>query len=346
MHIAQPDTAYTVLVADDDTVVREMLCAAVQRAGYNVIPACDGLEAWEQIKSGGVRIVVSDWEMPGLNGIGLCRLVRQAGLSAYVYFLLVTSRNSSEDSVAGLSAGADDFLSKPVNLAELEVRLRAGARLLALESRDVVIFAMAKLAESRDPETGAHIERMQSCSRLMAEQVSTRFSDDARIPPDFASLVEATSPLHDIGKIGVPDSILLKPGRFNDEEFSIMKNHTVIGAEALDAALRVHPHAAFLQTARDIALYHHERYDGSGYPEGLVGEAIPLSARVVALADVYDALTSKRLYKDRFTHLVSRNLIAEGRGQHFDPVLTDIFLDIAPQFEEISDRFQAEATQV
>ncbi|MCC6797210.1 MAG: response regulator [Candidatus Hydrogenedentes bacterium] len=327
-----------VLVVDDEPVSLEIASAAVATAGYEVVTATNGDEAWRIIRDENVRLVLSDWQMAGMDGLQLCKKVRSEPLPGYVYFILLTGRNSSQDIVAGLSAGADDFLAKPLNMAEIEVRLRAGERVLSLESKDVVIYALAKLAESRDPETGAHIERIQSYSRVLAQYLIDQKIVDGPTATEFARLVELTSPLHDIGKMGIPDSILLKPGRYNDAEFAIMKAHTTIGAQTLDNALARYPHAGFLRMAREIALSHHERYDGTGYPNGIGGETIPLSARIVAVADVYDALTTRRVYKDAFTHTVAQNLIVEGRGTHFDPVLVDAFLALEPQFHEVCTR--------
>lgn len=335
MYFVPESASLKVLVVDDEQISLEIASAAVSTAGYEVVTAANGEDAWRVIRDQNVRLVLSDWQMPGMDGLQLCQKVRSEALPGYVYFILLTGRNSTQDIVAGLSAGADDFLSKPLNLAEIEVRLRAGERVLSLESKDVVIYALAKLAESRDPETGAHIERIQSYSRLLAQFLFDQRIVDGPNAHEFARLVELTSPLHDIGKMGIPDSILLKPGRYNDAEFAIMKSHTTIGAHTLDNALARYPHAGFLRMAREIALSHHERFDGTGYPNGISGESIPLSARIVAIADVYDALTTRRVYKDAFTHTVARNIIVEGNGTHFDPVLVDAFLSLEPQFDEV-----------
>src|SRR5207248_5870327 len=209
---------------------------------------------------------------------------------------------------------------------------------LSLETRDVAIFAMAKLAESRDSETGAHLERVRSYCRILAQQLAQKPKFHDVITAEYIRLIYQTSPLHDIGKVGIPDSVLLKPGRLSDREFEIMKTHAEIGAQTLEAALEQFPGIKFLEMARDIAATHHERFDGTGYPRGLRGADIPLCGRIVALADVYDALTTKRVYKSAFAHDVARSIIIDERGTHFDPDVADAFLAAEMQFIEIRDR--------
>jgi putative two-component system response regulator len=209
---------------------------------------------------------------------------------------------------------------------------------------------MAKLAEARDPETGNHLERMRRYSRLLAEHLATgdRYRD--QIDGEFLRTIFLTSALHDIGKIAIKDEVLLKPGRLTEAEFEIMKTHTTRGAETLEAALRIHPEANFLRMARDIAHCHHERYDGSGYPEGLSGEQIPLAARIAALADVYDTLTSPRVYKEPSEHRAARAHIVANRGAQFDPDVVDAFLAVEEGWHEIRRRFPdgvpAESTEL
>lgn len=207
------------------------------------------------------------------------------------------------------------------------------------ETRDVVIFAMARLAESRDPETGAHIERVQSYCQALAEQLAAPGNYQSHVDPEFIHLMFRASPLHDIGKVGIPDDVLLKPGRLSDREFEIMKTHTTIGAETLEAAMARFANTRFLRMARDIAATHHERYDGTGYPNGLKGQDIPLCGRIVALANVYDALTSRRIYKPAFTHDVARGIIVRESGKQFDPVIVAAFLAIEGRFEAIYKHF-------
>lgn len=327
-----------ILIADDDPIALDMLHNALTRGGHQVETACNGAEAMEIVGKGTCRLVISDWTMPQMDGVELCRRIRTSDTGGYVYVILLTARHGSDDTLKGLSAGADDLIPKPFNPAELMLRVQIAERILSLETRDVTIFALAKLAESRDPETGAHLERVCSYSRLLAQHLSCQpgFSE---VTDAYVRLIFQTSPLHDIGKVAIPDCVLLKPGRLSDREFEVMKSHTTLGAQTLDAALRQHPEAHFLRMARDIAATHHERFDGTGYPAGLKGADIPLCGRIVAVADVYDALTTKRIYKNAFAHDVARAIILEERRSHFDPDIVDAFLSAEPEFLAIRQRF-------
>ena len=328
-----------ILLVDDDDIVLDMLQNILCRAGFEVETASNGLQAMDLLREGSARLVITDWEMPEMNGIELCQAIRNGDFSGYVYVILLTSRDTLEETVTGLTAGADDFIKKPFNPSELVQRVRAGERVLSLETRDVAIFALAKLAESRDPETGAHLERVRGYCRCIAQYLAghPKFSD--QVDGEFIRLLYNTSPLHDIGKVGIPDSVLLKAGLLTDGEYEIMKTHAMLGAQTLEAALGHFPQAKFLQMARDIAATHHERWDGTGYPLRLIGEDIPLCGRIVALADVYDALTSKRVYKDAYSHEVARSIIVEGSGSHFDPDIVDAFLACEQQFIDIRERY-------
>jgi len=328
-----------ILIVDDDEVSLDLVYNALRHAGYEVATAKNGQEALQAMRTGLFRLVITDWMMPGVSGIELCKSIRSRDCSAYVYVILLTSRDETQDIVYGLGAGADDFITKPFEPAELCVRVRTGERILALESRDLTIFSLAKLADSRDPETGAHLERIREYCRVLAVQLSTQDKFRDEVDGEYVQMIYRTSPLHDIGKVGIPDSVLRKAGRLNDAEFTIMKTHTVIGAETLDAAARQHSEARFLRMARDIALTHHEQFDGAGYPSGLAGQAIPLCGRIVALADVYDALTAKRVYKDAISHEVACSMILDGSGSHFDPDIVDAFVATRDQFLAIQQRF-------
>lgn len=325
-----------ILIVDDDDIALDLLANTLESEGYAVEVATSGEEAVERLLVGDIRCVITDWEMPGMTGLDLCRFVRgnlqEAG---YVYVVMLTSHGRSDDVVAGLSAGADDFVRKPFDPRELLCRVRVAERILSLETRDVAIFALAKLAESRDTDTGEHLERVRRYSKCLAERLADDSPYSHLVDDRFVRLVYLTSPLHDIGKVGVPDSVLLKPGRLNDDEFAVMKTHAEIGAETLRAALERYPDAGFLRMAHDIAATHHERWDGRGYPEGLSGTDIPLCGRIVALADVYDALSSRRVYKEAFTHTVACSMIADEAGSHFDPIIVEAFLEVTDDFARI-----------
>lgn len=331
-----------VLVAEDDPIAAETLENFLGGLGYEVTTAGDGREAFELARTGEYRIIVSDWEMPEMSGLELCRRIRSRRFGAYIYVILLTSHSRLGNLVQGLGAGADDFIAKPFQPEELRVRLRAGERILALESRDLVIFSLAKLAESRDPDTGAHLERVREYCRILASELARRPEFEGQMDGDYIETIYMTCPLHDIGKVAIPDCVLLKPGPLAEHEFEIMKRHAAFGSETLDAAVKAHPNARFLRMARDIAWTHHERFDGTGYPRGLTGREIPLCGRIVAMADVYDALTTKRVYKPAFTHETARSIILDNEGKHFDPLVVEAFLAHEAQFQRIRREFDCD----
>ncbi len=205
------------------------------------------------------------------------------------------------------------------------------------ETRDVTVFALANLAESRDPETGAHLERIRSYCRLLADELRRNGSYSSEIDERYEEDLYRSSPLHDIGKVGIPDRILLKPGSLTQEEFEIMKQHSVIGAAALERTVARTNTAGFLKMAADIARHHHERFNGQGYPDGLKGDQIPLAARIVALADVYDALTTSRVYKPMFKPEVAKLTILDEKGKHFDPLVVEAYLNRNDDFLRVQE---------
>lgn len=326
-----------VLVVDDDEIAVTVAKKILTAEGHEVLVAESGEEALQMLPRSQIRVIVSDWNMPEMSGLDLCKRLRELKTVEYIYIIIVTSRNSKDDMLMGLSAGADDFITKPFEPAELLVRVRNAERILSFETTSLTLFSLAKLAESKDPDTGNHLERIRAYSRVMAHQLLSNPNYAGVLPPRYPDLLYQTSPLHDIGKVGIPDYVLLKPGSLSDEEWVVMKKHSEIGAETLDAALRKFPGAEFLRYARDIAWAHHERWDGTGYPRGLKGEEIPLSARIVALADVYDALTMKRTYKSALAHSVAYGIIMEGSGKHFDPLIVQAFQEREHDFIDIRE---------
>jgi putative two-component system response regulator len=329
-----------ILIVDDDDFSLTMLANTLSRLGYSATVARNGVEAMEVLHRGEIRLVITDWDMPEMNGVDLCRLVRREDMSGYVYIIMLTGREGSKQRMEGLCAGADDFLNKPLDPEELLVCLKTAERILSLETRDLALFAMAKLAESRDSETGAHIERVQNYTRLIARNLSTDLKAHYGVDEEYIRFLHQTSPLHDLGKVSIPDAVLLKPGKLTPAEFAIMKTHAMIGAQTLDAALARFPNAKFLQMAREIAATHHEKFDGSGYPLGLAGDQIPLCGRIVAVADVYDALTSRRVYKEAMTHEQAKAIILRDKGSHFDPEIVEAFMRAEQQITEVRLRLQ------
>lgn len=214
--------------------------------------------------------------------------------------------------------------------AIVETRMQEIAR-----TRDVVFFTLARLAESRDPETGEHLNRIQGYTHILANALAAKNLDGYQLDDRAVTKIARSSILHDIGKVGIPDSILLKPGKLTPDEFEVMKQHSVIGAEALEDACNESECCEFLKTAAEIARHHHEKYDGTGYPSGLSGTSIPLAARIVAIADVFDALTSERVYKKAMSAEDARALIESEAGRHFDPVIISVFTETWDQFIEL-----------
>ncbi len=330
-----------VLITDDELVSRKKLEKHVASLGHQVIVATNGKEALSLWTKHRPDFVITDWVMPEMSGIELVREIKRLQGSNYCYVIMITSQSETKDLVTGIEAGADDFLAKPFIKEELTVRIKAGERIIDFESRDIVIFSMACLAEARDNDTGNHLERIRYYSKILAEDLA-REEKLEQLTPIFIDNIFLTSPLHDIGKIGIPDFVLLKPGQLDDKEYKIMQKHTSIGFEALNTAIHKYPNAEYLIMSAEIAYYHHEKYDGSGYPNHLKGDDIPLSARIVALADVYDALVSRRVYKSAMPHDTAKSIIISERGRHFDPRIVDAFLRCEEQFIDILEKYNNE----
>ena len=358
------DTPPTILVVDDTPENLELMTGLLSQEGFRVRVAHNGERALQLARSTNKPdLILLDVMMPGVDGYEVCRLLKADPETAQVPVIFLTARVEIEDEALGLSLGAVDYITKPISppivLARIRTHLALAAAVHALRdqnahleaqvarrtlqiqaTQDVTVMAMASLAETRDNETGNHIRRTQHYVKCLAEQLRSnpRFSEF--LTERNIELLFKSAPLHDIGKVGIPDSILLKPGKLTFEEFEIMKTHTTLGYEALVAGEHgLVNEVEFLRFAKEITLSHQEKWDGSGYPQALRGEAIPVSARLMALADVYDALISRRVYKPAFPHDKSAAIIVEGRGQHFDPDVVDAFLAVQQQFQDISARF-------
>lgn len=330
-----------ILIADDEITSRLKTNQLIKSLGYQPLIAQNGRQALEMWREERPRVVITDWMMPEMDGVELCSQIRQIESNQYTYIIMVTSRDSPHDLALAMEHGVDDFISKPFLKQELAARLRPAIRIVNLQTRDLVIFSMAKLAESRDPETGNHLERMRHYSVMLARTIAASQDRPAELDDEFIENIFQTSPLHDIGKVGIPDYILLKPDRLDDAEFEIMKTHTLLGYDTLNAAFKKYPGAIYLRMSAEIALSHHEKYNGTGYPNGIKGDAIPLSARIVALADVYDALVSKRVYKKAMPTDIARNIILKEKGVHFDPMVVGAFVASEQEFIYTHEQFKS-----
>ena len=313
-----------ILIAEDDTAQRLLLKMALETVGFQVIDSVDGVDAMQQFNANSeIRYVITDLQMPGLNGLDLIKEIRKIE-RRYTYIIVLTSIDEKDSVNAALKMGADDYIIKPVSQDELNLRIGAGERLLRLESQEELILSMAKLTEYRSQETGFHLERVKLYTNVLALDMQEHHPEVA-ISAAIAAEIARVSPLHDIGKISVPDRILNKPGKLTDDEFAQMEQHSIIGGNIL-MDLFEKTEESYLLVASQVAMYHHEKWDGSGYPKGLQGDNIPVAARIVALADVYDAISSKRCYKDPLDHAMVKDIILKGKGKHFDPRIVEAFL--------------------
>ncbi len=370
MIVAEGLLANRVLVVDDLVENTCILEAFLGAKGYEVSSATSGEKALEQIAAHPPDILLLDLMMPGMDGYEVCRRLKQSPETRHIPIIIVTGLHEREANIKALEAGADDFIAKPFDSLLLDARIRSSLRAKGLQDRiiqyqkqleaqneelerhvrerttqvirtqRVAVFSLARLAESRDTETGAHLERIRSYARLIGTQLAQHGHYREILTPDFIDEIYHSSPLHDIGKVGIPDGILLKPGRLTAEEFDVMKTHTLIGGDTLRAADIEAGRESFLATGRDIAYYHHERWDGNGYPFGRRGSEIPIEARIVAVSDVYDALSSKRPYKEAFTHDKSKGIVVEGRGTAFEPAIVDAFLECESEVLKIHTKLQ------
>jgi len=307
-------------------------------SGHIVTTCTRAFEALDLLRTGGVQMLVADQALTDLETDDLVRIARKMGLAQYIYIMVLVDSRDQEKINHVLASGADDYIVKPVDPVELSLRVRNAERIVSIDTRDDAIVAMAKLAESRDSTTGRHVERVRLYSRELAQAMWEMGFYFGQINGTFVELIYRTAALHDLGKVAIPDSILLKPGKLTEHEYDSMKRHTLIGAETLASVVTEGNRCKFLQMGREIALAHHERWDGKGYPNGIAGEHIPLAARIVAVADVYDALTSARTYKAAFPHEQSLRMIIESAGTQFDPLVVESFAAIESTVNRIRQR--------
>ena len=353
----------TILVVDDTPENIDLLCEVLD-AGYRTKIAVNGEKALKiAFSDNKPDLILLDIMMPGMSGYEVCQALKANDATRDIPIIFVTAMSEVADEEKGLELGAVDYITKPISppivLARVKTQLgmkkvqdflrdqnkfletevtKRTEEMMALQ--DVTIHAMASLAETRDNETGNHIRRTSRYVKVLAEKLRTHPRFGYFLTEKNIEMLFKSAPLHDIGKVGIPDRILLKPGRFEPHEFEIMKTHTTLGRDAIIAAEKeLGIEVPFLKFAKEIAYGHQEKWDGSGYPLGLSGDDIPISARLMALADVYDALISKRVYKDGMPHEKAVGIIIEGRGSHFDPDMVDAFLELQDEFKAIAVKY-------
>lgn len=359
----------TILVADDKEINRDVLCSFITVLGHVPILAENGLSALTQMEKNPPDLVLLDILMPKMDGYKVLSHMKSDSLLCNIPVIMISAVYEMESVVRCIEKGADDYLVKPFDLTLLKARIGAcleKKRLrdqkdnylkqiegynLKLEERvsehlqqvtvaqQATIFALAKLAASRNLETGEHLQRMCEYSKILSEKLRLLPKYASIIDEEFIRNIYAASPLHDIGKVGIPDRILLKIDKLTEEEYSVMKTHTIIAGKTLREVDRQHPGNDFVRVGIEIAENHHERWDGKGYPYGLSGEDIPLAGRILALGDVYDAHISKRVYKEAFSHNKSREIILRGSGKNFDPDIVEAFISSEDEFIAISRRY-------
>jgi putative two-component system response regulator len=350
-----PEVEDKVLLVDDNTTNLQLLHETLDGLGYKLLIAKNGQTALAIAQKAGPSLILLDIMMPEMDGYEVCRRLKADRKTAHIPVIFITALADDEDEAKGLGMGAVDYITKPINPElvrarvhnhlelkryqdHLEKLVAERTRRLAL-TQAVTIESLATLAEYRDPETGGHIKRTQNYVKALAVHLKDHQRFRSELSDEVIDLLYLSAPLHDLGKVGVRDNVLLKPGRLTDEEFEEMKKHTIYGEEALRITEQKLGGDSFLHYAKEIAYTHQEKWNGSGYPQGLKGDDIPICGRLMALADVYDALISKRVYKPPFPHEKAVEIIVEGKGTHFDPDVVDAFLKLEDTFRNIALTF-------
>ena len=357
-----PSVKPSILIVDD-APANLSLMAGLLMAHYTVKALNAGSRVLALARQEAPDLILLDVMMPDMDGYEVCRQLKADPLTCQIPVIFVTSKTDAGSEQRGMAAGAVDYIMRPITPAILLSRVQAhvvnagAAKTMRIDNQylqlevaqqtrqiaslqEVTILALASLAETRDADTGNHLKRTQQYVELLCNYLSLQPRFEPYLSAERIRLVAMCAPLHDIGKVGVPDRILLNPGRYKPEEFEIMKTHPQLGLDAIaKAQASVENQDELFEVAKEIVYSHHEKWDGSGYPQGLRGDAIPLPARVMALADVYDALICRRVYKPGLSHEQAVQIIVEGRGKHFDPDVVDAFLALAAEFNTVALRF-------
>jgi len=359
-------SAQTILIVDDEPANLTVLNTILSPM-YKVRAATSGMRALEMAHlEPRPDLILLDIIMPEMDGYSVLKKLKGNPITNPIPVIFLTAVDSDNDERKGLQLGAVDYIIKPIKPLIMLARVQAQLTLKfandflhnkndfleneisrRMEENQIIqnasIRALAHLAETRDPETGEHIKRTQKYVELLAKKLQSHPRFKNILTSHFISLLTKSAPLHDIGKVGIPDNVLLKPGPLDDEEWKIMKTHAAIGAYAIELTEQdISQPIEFLSLSKEIAHWHHERWDGEGYPDGLTGDDIPISARFMAVADVFDAITSKRVYKEAMPYRDAKEIIIAGRGKHFDPDIVDAFIDIFDEFCDVAREFQSE----
>ena len=358
--VCASDSPADILIVDDTPENLRILEDLLRSEGYAARSVLDGASALAEASNTPPDLILLDIMMPTMDGFEVCRRLKQDAHLRNVPVIFLSALDAVSDKVKAFSVGAVDYVSKPFQFPEVLVRVQNHLRLRRLQleleehnrrlvelvseqvreisdSQMATIFALAKLAESRDGETGKHIERVQLYCKLLAATLAELPAYSGRIEESFIENIFLASPLHDIGKVGIRDHILLKQGELTPDEFEEMKTHTTLGAQTLEAVRKRYPRNEFLRLGIEIARCHHERWDGKGYPAGLAGKGIPLAARIMAVADSYDAARSRRCYKPALSHAECRRTLAERSGTYLDPDVLQAFEDVQGLFEDVAN---------
>lgn len=350
--------AGVVMVVDDNPANLKLMEEMLRPRGYEVRSFPRGRMALAAASQRPPDLILLDINMPEMTGFEVCEKLKADEQLSKIPVIFLSALNALEDRLQGFRCGGVDYISKPFQFEEVQARVDAHVRLRRFQNRIesdnrrlnelvqiqvkriadghlAAIFAIAKLAETRDDQTGKHLERIQTFCHLLADSLNRQGPHKNRIDSAWIEDLVHASPLHDIGKVAIPDGILQKPGKLTAEEFAVMKTHTTLGAQTLRAVYERFPDNNLIAMGIDIAQSHHERWDGTGYPDGLRGEKIPLCARILAVADCYDALRSKRCYKSAVGHDETCAIILAGSGTQFDPVVTAVFEELSETFRDV-----------
>jgi len=322
-----------ILIADDNKIARETVKFHLQNTTHTIFEASDGAQTLSLYEKHDIDVILLDLKMPKISGIEIIRTIRKQQSKSYTFLIVLTVDNKDDTFHEAFEAGADDVIIKPIHASLLKYRLETGERLLQMQDWKSLIYALAQMIESRDTMTGDHIDRVQSITKIIANTLKDMGHFSMVLTPKYIEELALASTLHDIGKIAIEDEIMNKQSSLTPEEYEKMKNHPIKGYEVLTALEEKRISINFMDTVKNVVLYHHERYDGSGYPYGIDGEDIPLEAQIVGLADVYDALISARVYKPPYSFEKTRQIILDNKAKYFSPILVNAFIKAEDQIK-------------